>query len=797
VIERREAPGPDRAVGWRRRLTTAAITAVAIAGAGVLVAPAAQAATCTSSTMYVSAHQDDALLFMSPDLLRDASAPGACVQTVFVTAGDAGRAESYWSSREAGTRAAYATMLGVANAWVDDVRTVAGRAVRVSTLAADDGISLVFLRLPEGAGTAGDGSALYGYQSIKKLWDGTISSTTTVDGTATYTLQGLQDTLLALMVAAQPTRIGTHDYAGSVGGPDNPDHYVTGYLTRAAHLRYSTPHHLDAYQGYGVLDAPANVVGAELTTKTAAFYAYTPFDSLICQTPTKCASRSESAWLQRQYVVASEDAPLAPTDPGGSANVARTAVVSVSSQDTAAGQGAVKAIDGVVAGYPDAPFNEWSTVKGKVGTWIALTWATPQTLSSIVLDDRPNLVDQATAGVLTFSDGSTMSVGALPNDGSPLRVTFSPRAVTSVRYTVTSVLKGTANLGLAEIEAWTAGSTPPPVVTSPVAAAGADQQVASGAVVSVSGSASTPGTGGALGYAWSQVSGPAVTLSSPTAAATSFTAPTGPATVVLALTVSNAAGSATDQVSVQVAAPPVVTSPVAAAGADQQVASGAVVSVDGSASTPGTGGALGYAWSQVSGPAVTLSSPTAAATSFTAPTGPATVVLALTVSNAAGSATDQVSVQVAAPPPPDPDPQAPVNVAPAATVTASSQDTAAGQGAAKAVDGVAAGYPSAPLNEWSSVKGKVGTWITLTWSTPQTLTSVVLYDRPNLVDQVTAGTLTFSDGSQVAVKALPNDGTVLTVTFSARTVTSVRFTATKVLSGTQNIGLAEFEAWTP
>ena len=703
MIERREAPGPDRAVGWRRRLTTAAITAVAIAGAGVLVAPAAQAATCTSSTMYVSAHQDDALLFMSPDLLRDASAPGACVQTVFVTAGDAGRAESYWSSREAGTRAAYATMLGVANAWVDDVRTVAGRAVRVSTLAADDGISLVFLRLPEGAGTAGDGSALYGYQSIKKLWDGTISSTTTVDGTATYTLQGLQDTLLALMVAAQPTRIGTHDYAGSVGGPDNPDHYVTGYLTRAAHLRYSTPHHLDAYQGYGVLDAPANVVGAELTTKTAAFYAYTPFDSLICQTPTKCASRSESAWLQRQYVVASEDAPLAPTDPGGSANVARTAVVSVSSQDTAAGQGAVKAIDGVVAGYPDAPFNEWSTVKGKVGTWIALTWATPQTLSSIVLDDRPNLVDQATAGVLTFSDGSTMSVGALPNDGSPLRVTFSPRAVTSVRYTVTSVLKGTANLGLAEIEAWTAGSTPPPVVTSPVAAAGADQQVASGAVVSVSGSASTPGTGGALGYAWSQVSGPAVTLSSPTAAATSFTAPTGPATVVLALT----------------------------------------------------------------------------------------------VSNAAGSATDQVSVQVAAPPPPDPDPQAPVNVAPAATVTASSQDTAAGQGAAKAVDGVAAGYPSAPLNEWSSVKGKVGTWITLTWSTPQTLTSVVLYDRPNLVDQVTAGTLTFSDGSQVAVKALPNDGTGLTVTFSARTVTSVRFTATKVLSGTQNIGLAEFEAWTP
>jgi hypothetical protein len=61
--------------------------------------------------------------------------------------------------------------------------------------------------------------------------------------------------------------------------------------------------------------------------------------------------------------------------------------------------------------------------------------------------------------------------------------------------------------------------------------------------------------------------------------------------------------------------------PTTNAGPDQTVASGALVTLDGTASSdPDPGDTLTYAWSQTGGPAVTLSDPTAAMPTFTAPT---------------------------------------------------------------------------------------------------------------------------------------------------------------------------------
>ncbi len=51
----------------------------------------------------------------------------------------------------------------------------------------------------------------------------------------------------------------------------------------------------------------------------------------------------------------------------------------------------------------------------------------------------------------------------------------------------------------------------------------------------------------------------------------------------------------------------------------------------------------------------------------------------------------------------------------------------------------------------------------LTWSSPVTLATIILHDRPNANDQITSATLTFSNGTPVAVGALPNDGSGLTV----------------------------------
>jgi hypothetical protein len=130
-----------------------------------------------------------------------------------------------------------------------------------------------------------------------------------------------------------------------------------------------------------------------------------------------------------------------------------------------------------------------------------------------------------------------------------------------------------------------------------------------------------------------------------------------------------------------------------------------------------------------------------------------------------------------------------------ATATASSQDVSNSQTANKAIDGVIDGWPGDYTKEWATVGGGAGSWLKLTWTSAQTITKVVLYDRPNLNDQVTGGTLTFSDGSTVAVPSLNNDGSATTVTFPAKTTTSLLFTVNSVSASTGNVGLSEIQVY--
>ncbi|MQA33416.1 DUF7402 domain-containing protein, partial [Modestobacter roseus] len=135
------------------------------------------------------------------------------------------------------------------------------------------------------------------------------------------------------------------------------------------------------------------------------------------------------------------------------------------------------------------------------------------------------------------------------------------------------------------------------------------------------------------------------------------------------------------------------------------------------------------------------------------------------------------------------------NLARAATASASSQNGNDGQTAAKAIDGVADGYPGDHTAEWATQGGRAGSWLQLTWSGSVTVGRVVLHDRPNASDQVTAARLTFSDGTSVTVPVLDNAGGATTVRFPARATTSLRITVTTVSATTRNVGLAEVQAW--
>jgi len=112
-----------------------------------------------------------------------------------------------------------------------------------------------------------------------------------------------------------------------------------------------------------------------------------------------------------------------------------------------------KAIDGVASGYPAAPCREWATNGEGTGAWLKITFDMPRHINQVVLYDRPNLVDHILGATLSFSDGTILRTGALPNDGSARRLVFEPKIVEWVQFTVDDRADG-PNIGLAEIEVY-------------------------------------------------------------------------------------------------------------------------------------------------------------------------------------------------------------------------------------------------------------------------------------------------------------------------------------------------------
>lgn len=162
---------------------------------------------------------------------------------------------------------------------------------------------------------------------------------------------------------------------------------------------------------------------------------------------------------------------------------------------------------------------------------------------------------------------------------------------------------------------------------APVANAGSPKSVAAKAAVSLTGSG-TDADGDSLSYAWTQVSGKAVTLSGASTPTVTFTAPAlrTPNKVVLALTVNDGTLSSAPSL-VEVSVDGGNAAPVASAGPAQSVSSGALVKLDGTGSSDPDGDLLTYTWTQTAGPAVTLADATTPTPSFTAPSASVTFQL--------------------------------------------------------------------------------------------------------------------------------------------------------------------------
>lgn len=111
-----------------------------------------------------------------------------------------------------------------------------------------------------------------------------------------------------------------------------------------------------------------------------------------------------------------------------------------------------------------------------------------------------------------------------------------------------------------------------------------------------------------------------------------------------------------------------------------------------------------------------------------------------------------------------------------------------------AADGAVGGYPGNIGSEWASSGEGTGAWAKLSWDQPRTIHRIQLFDRPNNLDQVTGGTLEFSDGSTLELaQPLPDDADRgLQVRFAPKIVSWVKFSVTAVKPNSPNIGLSEF-----
>jgi hypothetical protein len=279
-----------------------------------------------------------------------------------------------------------------------------------------------------------------------------VGSTCTINVTFTPTTTGTRTGVVTITdnVTGSPQTIGLTGTGVGAGTP--------GVSLQANNVYFAAPNSLSTIStqlvtltnsGTGTLNVSSIVVTGNFTEADNCSAPLAPAANCILSVGFTPAGSS----IQTGTIAITDDAPGSPHVINLAApvtNLAPNSTVTVSSQNTGSGQLGTKAVDGVLTGYPGTYTYEWATNGQLAGAWIQLTWSSPVQLSQIVLYDRPNLNDNVQAGTLLFSDGSTISVGTLPNNGQGYPVTFATKAVAWVRFTVTQAVGN--NSGLAEFQ---------------------------------------------------------------------------------------------------------------------------------------------------------------------------------------------------------------------------------------------------------------------------------------------------------------------------------------------------------
>ncbi len=556
-------------------------------------------------------------------------------------------------------------------------------------------------------------------------------------------------------------------------------------------------------------------------------------------------------------VVSSSVASASASSTASAKNLGTNYALSATAYSSSAGsiQPASAGIDGNIGGYTSDggnPKYEWASNGEGAGAWYLLIWPSAVTVSSIQLFDRPNPSDQVLGASILFADQSTVSIGALPNDGqTPGVVTFTPRSTTAILVTITSVSSTTGNAGLSEMQVY----GPSSATSSALSATGYNATATASATATglnatasaanatltatssfanatlsasatsafanatVSGNATASGvsatasaTGSAnltssvlpTGSASASASANATATGSVTASLTDSASLSASASAVLGSYLSGSAATSafasSSVASSSVVSPSVLSSSAVSSAASSSVVSSSVLPTTSSAVSSSAVTSSKVASSSVVSSSVVSSSvasssvvsssavpSTTSKVSSSTLSSPSTMMTLVRTTSASVAPTTALSTAA---------PQAThVNIALLGTADASSSISASP--ASGVNDGVIGGASLLGLgglakNEWVATTG-ANSWVQLNFTANYLIKEVLLFGRTNTVaTQVTAGTLTFSDGTSVDTGAIATSGTSVVLPTGGITVNWVRFTATKV-SGVA--GLAELQIY--
>ncbi len=289
---------------------------------------------------------------------------------------------------------------------------------------------------------------------------------------------------------------------------------------------------------------------------------------------------------------------------------------------------------------------------------------------TVTISDSANSPPAADAGSdQSVAEGSEVTLTGTSSDADPedtlaytwthngtLAITLDDAAALSTSFTAPNVVSATPVEFTLTVTDGTSTTSDTMTVTisdsansPPAVDAGADQSVAEGSEVTLTGTSSDADPEDVLAYAWTHNGTLAITLDDAAALSTSFTAPNvvSATPVEFTLTVTDGTSTTSDTMTVTIS-DSANSPPAADAGSDQSVAEGSEVTLTGTATDADPEDTLDYAWTHNGSSTITLDGGDTLSPSFTAPNvvSDVPVEFTLTVTDGTSTTSDTMTVTI-------------------------------------------------------------------------------------------------------------------------------------------------------